>query len=141
MDLPGIVLAGTSDTQNLKLTLGLILKEAVNFGDGSVEGHDSEAMISSVEDQVLAHDRQANETEITTGFGLRRADLEASQSRTKVSILFVNLGIFSRKRQAGYRRILELAEDREPGWKKSSASGNKQEGGLTLDQTSWWWWE
>jgi hypothetical protein len=54
-------------------------------------------MISSVEDQVLAHDRQANETEITTGFGLRRADLEASQSRTKVSILFVNLGMFSKE--------------------------------------------
>lgn len=103
MDLPGVMLAGTSDTQNLKPTLGLILKEAVNFGDGSVEGHDSEAMISSVEDQVLAHDRQANETEITTGFGLRRADLEASQSRTKVSILFVNLGIFSKEKASRLR--------------------------------------
>ncbi len=72
------------------LTLGLILEEAVDLGHGSVEGHHGEAVISSVQDQVLAHDRKANETEITTGFGLRRADLEASQSRTKVSILLVN---------------------------------------------------
>ena len=47
-------------------------------------------MVRGIQDQVLAHDRKANETEITTGFGLRRADLEASQSRTTVSILLVN---------------------------------------------------
>lgn len=47
-------------------------------------------MIGGIENQVLAHDRKANETEITTGFGLRRADLEAGQSRTKVSMLLVN---------------------------------------------------
>jgi hypothetical protein len=74
------------------LTLGLILEETIDLGDGSVEGHNGEAVVGGVQDQVLAHDRKANETEITTGFGLRRADLEASQSRSRVSILFVNRG-------------------------------------------------
>lgn len=72
------------------LTLGLVLDEAVDLGNGSVEGDDSEAMVGSVQNQVLAHDRKANETEITTGFGLRRANLEVGQSRTRVSILVVN---------------------------------------------------
>ena len=72
------------------LALGLILDETVDLGDGSVESNNGETMVGGVQDQVLAHDRKANKTEITTGFGLRRADLEASQSRTAVSILFVN---------------------------------------------------
>lgn len=71
-------------------TLGLILEEAVDLGNRSVEGNDGETVIGSVEDQILAHDRKANETEITTGFGLRRTDPEAGQSRTNVSILLVN---------------------------------------------------
>jgi hypothetical protein len=29
-------------------TLGLVIEEAVNLGDGSVEGNDREAMVSSV---------------------------------------------------------------------------------------------
>lgn len=74
------------------LTLGLVLEEAVDLGNGSVEGDDGEAMIGSIENQVLAHDGKANETEITTGFGLRRANLEVGQPRTKVSILVVNGG-------------------------------------------------
>lgn len=40
---------GTDDA----LALGLISKEAVDLGDGSVEGHDGEAMVGSVQDQVL----------------------------------------------------------------------------------------
>lgn len=71
-------------------TFGLILQEAVDLGNGSVESNDSEAVVGSVQNQILAHDRKANKTEITTGFGLRRADLEASQSRSRVSMLAVN---------------------------------------------------
>ena len=74
----------------LHLTLGLVLEKSIHLGNGSVEGNDGEAMISGIQNQVLAHDSKANETEITTGFGLRRADLEAGQSRSKVSILLVN---------------------------------------------------
>jgi hypothetical protein len=39
----------------------------VNLGDGTVEGHDVETVIGGVEDQVLAHDGQANKAEITSG--------------------------------------------------------------------------
>lgn len=80
----------------MPLTFGLIVQEAIDLGDSSVESNDSETVISCVQDQVLAHDRKANETEITTGFGLRRTDLEAGQSRTKVSIMTVNRETHSR---------------------------------------------
>lgn len=52
---------------SLELTLGLICEEVVNLGDGSVEGDNIETVISSIEDQVLAHDGQANEAEISSG--------------------------------------------------------------------------
>jgi hypothetical protein len=87
------------------LTLGFILEEAIDFGNGSVEGHNGETMVGSVENQILAHDRKANETEITTGFGLRWADLEASQSRTKVSILVVNGGDSNMKKSRASNNI------------------------------------
>ncbi len=96
-DLPAGPLACPSHPGLRRLTLGFIFQEAVDFGDGSVEGNNGEAVISCVEDQVLAHDRKANETEITTGFGLRRTDLEAGQPRTKVSIMFVNRDILLKK--------------------------------------------
>jgi hypothetical protein len=40
----------------------------VNLRDGTVESDDIETVISSVQDQVLAHDSQANEAEISSGF-------------------------------------------------------------------------
>jgi hypothetical protein len=43
-------------------------------------------MVGSIQDQVLAHDSQTDEAEITTGFSLRGwADMDAGQTRTKVS--------------------------------------------------------
>ena len=50
-----------------KLTFGLICEEAVDLGDGTVEGHNVEAVIGGVENQVLAHDGQANEAKVTSG--------------------------------------------------------------------------
>jgi hypothetical protein len=50
---------------NNGLSLGLVLQEAVDLCDGSVESHDSEAVVSHVEDQILTHDGQANEAEIS----------------------------------------------------------------------------
>lgn len=83
-----------------QLTLGLVLEETVDFGDSPVEGHHGEAMIGGIQDQILAHDRKADETEITTGFGLRRTNLEVGQSRTRVSISVVNGGLFLGNGQA-----------------------------------------
>lgn len=68
------------------LTLCFILEEAVDLGYGTIESNDSVAMIRCIEDQVLAHDSQANETEITTRFSVRRADIDAGETRTKVSM-------------------------------------------------------
>lgn len=50
---------------NNALALGLVVQEAVNLGDGTVEGDDGEAVVGGVEDQVLAHDGQTDETEVS----------------------------------------------------------------------------
>jgi hypothetical protein len=49
------------------LTLGLVFQEAVDLGNGAVEGHDGEAVVGGVENQVLAHDGQTDETEVSAG--------------------------------------------------------------------------
>jgi len=49
------------------LTLGLVCEEVVDLGGGAVEGNDVETVISSIEDQVLAHNGQADEAEISAG--------------------------------------------------------------------------
>ena len=51
---------------NDALSLGLVLKELVDLGDGAVEGNDGVAVVGGVEDEVLAHDRKADETEVST---------------------------------------------------------------------------
>lgn len=51
-----------------ELTLGLVGEEVVNLRNGTVEGNDVEAVIGSVQDQVLTHDSQADEAEISSGF-------------------------------------------------------------------------
>lgn len=58
---------------NNALALGLVLKEAVDLGDGAVEGNDGEAVVGGVEDEVLAHDGKADETEVSTVRGGRLA--------------------------------------------------------------------
>ena len=52
--------------QNQSDTFGFIGKEAIDLGDGSIEGEDLEFVIRSVHDEVLAHDGQADEAEIGT---------------------------------------------------------------------------
>ena len=75
-------------------TLCLIIQEAVNLGDGTIEANDGKAMVGGIEDKVLAHDSQANQAEISTGFILRGStDVDAGEPRTTVSIpLLVNPG-------------------------------------------------
>jgi hypothetical protein len=47
----------------------------VNLGNSAVESDDIEAVISSVQDQILTHNGQADEAEISSGFivSVRRA--------------------------------------------------------------------
>lgn len=63
LELGAELLDGVST--NDRLALGLVLKEAVDLGDSAVEGNNSEAVVSSVEDQVLTHDGQTDETEVS----------------------------------------------------------------------------
>ena len=68
------------------LTLGLVVKETVNLGGRAVVSADGETVISSIEDQVLAHDGQTDEAEISTGNMMRRsADINAGETGTIVS--------------------------------------------------------
>lgn len=68
------------------LTLGLVGQEAVNLGGCAVVGADRETVVSSVKDQVLAHDGQTDEAEISTRSRVRRsADINAGETGTIVS--------------------------------------------------------
>ena len=76
----------TNGLSCIELTLGLILEETVNLGGGTVVGADGETVISTVKDQVLAHDGQTDQTEISTGRRMRRsADIDAGEAGAGVS--------------------------------------------------------
>ena len=78
----------------LAATFGFILEETVNLGDGAVEGNDGETVVGGVQNEILAHDSQTNEAEISTGFRLRGgADIDAGQSRTMVSTKSLSIPI------------------------------------------------
>lgn len=49
-----------------RLTLSLVCDEVVHLGHGPVKCHNVESMVSGVENQILAHDGQANEAKITS---------------------------------------------------------------------------
>jgi hypothetical protein len=68
------------------LTLGLVGKEVVDLGDGSVERADTESVVGNVHDQVLAHDGQTDEAHITgtTTYALL-ADMPSTIGAQKVS--------------------------------------------------------
>ena len=73
-------------------TLGLVAHEAIDLGDGAVEGNNGETMVSSVQDEILAHNGQTNKAKISTGFMLRRStDIDAGETRTVVSITFSSI--------------------------------------------------
>jgi hypothetical protein len=63
LELGAELLDGVST--NDRLALGLVLEEAVDLGDSAVESNNSEAVVGSVEDQVLTHDGQTDETEVS----------------------------------------------------------------------------
>jgi len=63
-----------------------MVHEPVDLGNGTVESHDGELMIGNVHDQVLAHNGQTDEAEITTGSDPRgSADIDAGQTCATVS--------------------------------------------------------
>jgi hypothetical protein len=47
-------------------TFGLICEEVVNLGHGTVEGNDIETVVSGIENQILAHDGQADKAKVTS---------------------------------------------------------------------------
>ena len=49
------------------LTLGFICKEVVDLGDCAVERNDIDSVVSSVENQILPHDSEADKAEISSG--------------------------------------------------------------------------
>jgi hypothetical protein len=72
--------------QGTMLTFGFVFEKAIDFRDSAVEHHRGETVVRSIENQVLSHDGEADETEITTRLTVRRADIDAGKTRTKVSI-------------------------------------------------------
>lgn len=68
------------------LTLSLVRQEVVNLGDGAVESADGEAVISNVQDEVLAHNGQTDEAEVSTRSKVRRStDIDAGETGAIVS--------------------------------------------------------
>lgn len=66
---------------DFRLTLGLVFQEAIDLGSGTVIGADGEAMIGTIEDQVLTHDGQTDEAKISTRQQRRwGADIDAGQT-------------------------------------------------------------
>lgn len=68
-----------------RLTLGLVREEVVDLAHGTIEGNDGESMIGGIEDQVLSHDSETNEAEITAGNARMLADVDAGKTCARVS--------------------------------------------------------
>ncbi len=67
-------------------TFGLIVHKAVDLGNGPIEGADGEAMVCYVQNQVLTHDSQTDESHICTGSHPHRsADIDAGETGAVVS--------------------------------------------------------
>lgn len=103
------------------LTLGLVLEEVVNLADGAVEGHNGESVISSVEDQVLSHDSQADEAEIAAGNTRILADIDAGKTCAKVSQKNTSQLLESSPEVKGtalkgWRDIIKIIQDLEVLW-------------------------
>ena len=56
--------------------LRLLGQELVHLGDGSVERHDGEAVVVHVQDEILAHDGQANQRDVAFGSMVAFSEIE-----------------------------------------------------------------
>ena len=74
-------------------TFCFIVHETIDLGYCTVESHDVELfVIGNVQEQVLAHDSQTDEAEITTASDPRRsADIDAGQTGATVSSEFSSI--------------------------------------------------
>jgi len=69
-------------------TFRLIVQEVIDLGHRPIEGYYREAMVRSVQNQILAHDGQTNEAKVTTGICPRMsADMDAGKTGATVSPL------------------------------------------------------
>ena len=50
--------------------LGFVVEEIVHLGNGAVEGHDGEAVVVHVQNQILAHDGQPDQCDVSLRFHL-----------------------------------------------------------------------
>lgn len=92
------------------LTLGLIVEETVDLSGGTVVGANGVTLVGGVEDQVLAHDGQTDQTEISTGQRTRwSADIDAGETSAFVSCQISNVNKTGRKGQLKGLGILPRA--------------------------------
>ena len=69
-------------------TFSFIIQEAIDLVDGTVEDDNVEVVIGHIQDQILAHNGQTYEAEVTTGDDPRgSADIDAGQTGATVSPL------------------------------------------------------
>ena len=67
-------------------TFCFIIQETVDFGDSTVESNDGEALVCGVQDEVLAHNGQPNEAEVSARTRRhRRADTDAGQACARLA--------------------------------------------------------
>ena|SRR5438477_9075915 len=70
---------------------GFLTEKLIDFGDGAVEGDDLEAVVVHVEDEVLAHDSQADESNIRCRlhvFTFSKSKENDTMARTLRQIIF-----------------------------------------------------
>ena len=67
-------------------TFGFIIEETVDLGDSTVESNDGESLVCGVQDEVLAHNGQPDEAEVSAGSRRhRRADTDAGQACARLA--------------------------------------------------------
>ena len=77
-----------------QLAFCLVFEESVHFGDGSVECEDLEFVVCGIQDQILAHDGQADEAEISPNkapISIKDSDIPQLQDcilRKTMNVLF-----------------------------------------------------
>ena len=83
---PG-VLGGGGGVHGHQQTLCFICHKSIDLRHGTIKSHNVELfMVGNIEEEVLAHNGQTDEAEITTGSDPRRsADIDAGQTGATVS--------------------------------------------------------
>lgn len=81
-------MSSSQNCSEYRQTFGFVSKKAVDLQYGTIEDCDGELVIGHIQDQILAHDGQPDESKISTGFDPRwSADIHAGQTGATVSLL------------------------------------------------------